>query len=161
MRTRYGQNQSAVSVDTWLASKKCVTDVPFLLMIIAFLLYQIAFLYPLFYFQVDSLQHGLSSSFAFYSVSELSFTPPQSAEVRMGIGFAITGLGTLVGMPISGALLTSRYLWWAPALFCSVSFGGRRTLWSTFIPYPADYVASSFQELRSEYTATDAERLTF
>ncbi|KAF9235625.1 MFS general substrate transporter [Melanogaster broomeanus] len=31
-----------------------------------------------------------------------------------------TGLGALVGTPISGALLTGRYIWWAPALFCGV-----------------------------------------
>lgn len=38
----------------------------------------------------------------------------------MGISFAITGFGLLVGSPISGALLTKQYIWWAPALFCAI-----------------------------------------
>ncbi|EGO02296.1 hypothetical protein SERLA73DRAFT_71438 [Serpula lacrymans var. lacrymans S7.3] len=37
---------------------------------------------------------------------------------RMGIAFAITGLGGLIGQPIAGALLTNDYIWWRPALFC-------------------------------------------
>lgn len=34
-----------------------------------FMLFQVAYMYPFFYFQVDSLRHGLGSSFSFYSVS--------------------------------------------------------------------------------------------
>lgn len=36
-----------------------------------FMLFQVAYMYPFFYFQVDSLGHGLSASFAFYSVRRL------------------------------------------------------------------------------------------
>ncbi|EGO28039.1 hypothetical protein SERLADRAFT_347280 [Serpula lacrymans var. lacrymans S7.9] len=39
---------------------------------------------------------------------------------RMGIAFAITGLGGLIGQPIAGALLTNDYIWWRPALFCGI-----------------------------------------
>ncbi|KAG1903097.1 major facilitator superfamily domain-containing protein [Suillus fuscotomentosus] len=39
----------------------------------------------------------------------------------MGIGFFIGGFGSLIGTPISGALLTSDYIWWKPALFSGVS----------------------------------------
>ncbi|KIJ15146.1 hypothetical protein PAXINDRAFT_163133 [Paxillus involutus ATCC 200175] len=42
---------------------------------------------------------------------------PAELGVRLGVGFAVTGVGALIGSPISGALLTSRYIWWAPALF--------------------------------------------
>ncbi|KAJ7626803.1 major facilitator superfamily domain-containing protein, partial [Roridomyces roridus] len=40
--------------------------------------------------------------------------------LRIGIGFAIVGLGGLVGPPIEGALLTSRFIWWRPTLFSGV-----------------------------------------
>ncbi|KAG9311904.1 major facilitator superfamily domain-containing protein [Chiua virens] len=189
MRTRYPPViQQAPSVNFWKATKKCFTEIPSLLTIIGFTLFQTAYMYPLFYFQLDSLQHGLSASFAFYSlviinagsflarfmagivlpflgVIDLTIittfvcailiigmiwlgsaasvvvlgllygffsgmnigvmapmlgltSDPAELGVRMGVGFAITGIGGLVGSPICGALLTSHYLWWAPALFC-------------------------------------------
>jgi MFS family permease len=40
--------------------------------------------------------------------------------LRMGVGFAIVGLGGLIGPPISGALLTEEFIWWRPALFSGV-----------------------------------------
>ncbi|EIW63445.1 MFS general substrate transporter [Trametes versicolor FP-101664 SS1] len=44
---------------------------------------------------------------------------------RMGIAFACAGIGSLVGTPISGALLTAEYHWWRPALFSGiVAFAG-------------------------------------
>ncbi|KIK69480.1 hypothetical protein GYMLUDRAFT_91751 [Collybiopsis luxurians FD-317 M1] len=36
---------------------------------------------------------------------------------RMGIGWAFSGIGALIGGPIDGALLTSEFIWWRPALF--------------------------------------------
>lgn len=39
---------------------------------------------------------------------------------RMGICFFISGFGGLIGTPISGALLTSNYTWWIPAVFSGV-----------------------------------------
>ncbi|KAF7345821.1 MFS general substrate transporter [Mycena venus] len=41
------------------------------------------------------------------------------AEVglRMGLSFTIEGFGGLIGPPICGALLTTRFVWWRPALF--------------------------------------------
>ncbi|KAF8126680.1 MFS general substrate transporter [Mycena galopus ATCC 62051] len=45
--------------------------------------------------------------------------------LRMGVGFAVVGIGGLVGGPISGALLTSQFIWWRPALFAGLmAFGG-------------------------------------
>ncbi|KAJ7167985.1 MFS general substrate transporter [Mycena filopes] len=40
--------------------------------------------------------------------------------LRMGVSFAIEGIGGLIGPPINGALLTSSFLWWRPALFSGV-----------------------------------------
>ncbi|KAJ7739250.1 MFS general substrate transporter [Mycena maculata] len=37
--------------------------------------------------------------------------------LRMGVAFAIVGFGGLIGPPIDGALLTSHFVWWRPALF--------------------------------------------
>lgn len=41
--------------------------------------------------------------------------------IRMGIAFAFSGLGSLIGTPISGALLTDKYIWWRPALFSGIT----------------------------------------
>ncbi|KAJ7732035.1 major facilitator superfamily domain-containing protein [Mycena metata] len=48
--------------------------------------------------------------------------------LRMGIGFGVAGLGGLVGPPINGALLTSTYIWWRPALFSGVRLTSRAQL---------------------------------
>ncbi|KAJ7635461.1 major facilitator superfamily domain-containing protein [Mycena polygramma] len=40
--------------------------------------------------------------------------------LRMGVGFAVVGLGSLVGPPINGALLTADFKWWQPALFSGI-----------------------------------------
>ncbi|KAJ7508898.1 major facilitator superfamily domain-containing protein [Mycena galericulata] len=37
--------------------------------------------------------------------------------LRMGVSFAIEGIGGLIGPPINGALLTAHFAWWRPALF--------------------------------------------
>ncbi|KAJ8582005.1 hypothetical protein M405DRAFT_589430 [Rhizopogon salebrosus TDB-379] len=37
--------------------------------------------------------------------------------VRIGIAFSISSIGTLVGPPICGALLSSNYIWWKPVIF--------------------------------------------
>ncbi|KAJ6477277.1 major facilitator superfamily domain-containing protein [Mycena vulgaris] len=38
-------------------------------------------------------------------------------RLRMGVSFFVVGIGALVGPPINGALLTSKFIWWRPALF--------------------------------------------
>ncbi|KAJ6461855.1 MFS general substrate transporter [Mycena vitilis] len=40
--------------------------------------------------------------------------------LRMGVGFAVVGLGSFVGPPINGALLTADFKWWQPALFSGI-----------------------------------------
>ncbi|KAJ7811179.1 hypothetical protein B0H13DRAFT_1926898 [Mycena leptocephala] len=40
--------------------------------------------------------------------------------LRMGVGFAIVGLGGLIGPPINGALLTAHFTWWRAALFSGI-----------------------------------------
>ncbi|KAJ7502537.1 MFS general substrate transporter [Mycena galericulata] len=37
--------------------------------------------------------------------------------LRIGVAYAVVGVGVLIGPPIDGALLTNRYFWWRPALF--------------------------------------------
>ncbi|KAJ7730665.1 MFS general substrate transporter [Mycena maculata] len=37
--------------------------------------------------------------------------------LRIGMSFTMVGIGGLIGPPINGALLTSDFLWWRPALF--------------------------------------------
>ncbi|KAJ7626797.1 major facilitator superfamily domain-containing protein [Roridomyces roridus] len=45
--------------------------------------------------------------------------------LRMGFGFFIVAFGGLIGPPIHGALLTSRFIWWRPALFSGImAFAG-------------------------------------
>ncbi|KAI0737623.1 MFS general substrate transporter [Daedaleopsis nitida] len=39
---------------------------------------------------------------------------------RLGIAFFCCGIGSLIGTPIEGALLTGDYVWWRPALFSGV-----------------------------------------
>ncbi|KAJ7330316.1 MFS general substrate transporter [Mycena albidolilacea] len=40
--------------------------------------------------------------------------------LRIGVGFVGVGVGGLIGPPIHGALLTSRFEWWRPALFSGI-----------------------------------------
>ncbi|KAF7323715.1 MFS general substrate transporter [Mycena kentingensis (nom. inval.)] len=40
--------------------------------------------------------------------------------MRMGLSFTIEGIGGLIGPPICGALLTSRFIWWRPTLFSGI-----------------------------------------
>ncbi|KAG2366436.1 hypothetical protein BDR07DRAFT_480123 [Suillus spraguei] len=40
-----------------------------------------------------------------------------SSPARTGILFATSGIGSLLGAPICGAILTSDYIWWKPAVF--------------------------------------------
>ncbi|KAG2742012.1 MFS general substrate transporter [Suillus brevipes Sb2] len=189
MRTRL--DPPTTPVNYIAAARKCIRDVPFILMIAGGFLFQIGFYYPMFFFQLDSIKHGISVTFSFYSlvilnasnsvgrvtsgfiaaftgvpnlaiVSTLScgilnlgliglsnlasatvlgviygyfagiyigvwvplmadLTPDLSQlGARMGICFCMSGFGSLIGTPISGALLTSNYIWWIPALFSGV-----------------------------------------
>ncbi|KAJ7066202.1 major facilitator superfamily domain-containing protein [Mycena amicta] len=40
--------------------------------------------------------------------------------MRMGLSFTMEGFVALVGPPICGALLTSRFIWWRPTLFSGI-----------------------------------------
>ncbi|KAF8149290.1 MFS general substrate transporter [Mycena galopus ATCC 62051] len=172
-------------------------DTPYVLGVLGMAAYTIGFYFPLFYFQLDAVTHGMNQNFSFYSlvimnsssfVGRLSpgFLVHQLGVInmivaaagvgavlilcmiaiktiasvvvigviygysigictslfsllsivtlmaplftvlthdmgelglRMGIGFAVVGLGGLIGPPISGALLTAQFDWWRPALF--------------------------------------------
>ncbi|KAJ6529838.1 MFS general substrate transporter [Mycena capillaripes] len=49
----------------------------------------------------------------------LALLTPDMGELglRLGVAFAVMGVGGLVGPPINGALLSSHFVWWRPALF--------------------------------------------
>lgn len=189
MRTRL--DPPTTPVNYIAAARKCIRDIPFILMIAGGFLFQIGFYYPMFFFQLDSIKHGISVTFSFYSLVILNasnsvgrvtsgfiaaftgvpnlailstvscgilnlgliglsnlasatvlgviygyfagiyigiwvplmadLTPDLSQlGARMGICFCMSGFGSLIGTPISGALLTSNYIWWIPALFSGV-----------------------------------------
>ncbi|KAF5335242.1 hypothetical protein D9757_015215, partial [Collybiopsis confluens] len=67
--------------------------------------------------------------YGFFSGATISLVPPLFATfarnfgevgVRMGLGIFLGGLGGLIGVPIDGALLTSHFVWWRPAVFSGV-----------------------------------------
>ncbi|KAG1801265.1 major facilitator superfamily domain-containing protein [Suillus variegatus] len=189
MRTRL--DSPTTPVNYVAAARKCIRDVPFILMTAAGFLFQIGLYYPMFFFQLDCIQHGISTTFSFYSLVILNasnsvgrvtsgfiaaftgvpnltivatiacgvlnlgfiglsnlgsaivlgviygyfaglyigvWTPliadltsdPSELGARMGISFFVSGFGILIGTPIAGALLTSNYIWWIPALFSGV-----------------------------------------
>ncbi|KAG2152588.1 major facilitator superfamily domain-containing protein [Suillus bovinus] len=191
MRTRL--DPPTTPVNYIVAAKKCIRDVPFSLMIAGGFLFQTGFYYPMFFFQLDTIKHGIGATFSFYSlvvlnasncvgrvtsgfIAALTGVPnvtivatvscsilnlgliglsnlgsaialgvlygyfaglyigawvplmadltPDLSELgaRMGICFCLSGFGSLIGTPISGALLTSNYTWWIPALFSGVHF---------------------------------------
>ncbi|KAG1840767.1 major facilitator superfamily domain-containing protein [Suillus tomentosus] len=66
MRTRL--DPPAIPVNYIVAARKCIRDLPFMLMVIGSFLSQIGYYYPLFFFQLDSIKHGISVHFSFYSV---------------------------------------------------------------------------------------------
>ncbi|KAG0693803.1 major facilitator superfamily domain-containing protein [Suillus ampliporus] len=190
MRTRL--DPPTTPVNYIAAARKCIRDVPFVLMIAGGFLFQIGLYYPMFFLQLDSVKHGTGVTFSFYSLVILNasncvgrvtsgfiaaFTgvpnltivatiscgvlnlgliglsnladvvvlgvlygyfaglfigilaplmanlTPDLSELgaRMGICFLMSGFGTLIGTPISGALLTSNYTWWIPALFSGIT----------------------------------------
>ncbi|KAG1884446.1 major facilitator superfamily domain-containing protein [Suillus subluteus] len=48
----------------------------------------------------------------------ISYLTPEDLDigVRIGISFTMSGIGSLFGAPICGAVLTSYYIWWRPAV---------------------------------------------
>ncbi|KAG1792238.1 uncharacterized protein BJ212DRAFT_856627 [Suillus subaureus] len=48
----------------------------------------------------------------------ISYLTPEDSDIgaRIGISFAMSGIGSLIGAPICGAVLTSHYIWWRPAV---------------------------------------------
>ncbi|KAN0076916.1 Major facilitator superfamily domain containing protein [Tylopilus felleus] len=168
--------------------KGILHDLPFCMMCVGLFCVNTGFYYPLFYFQLDSIQHKNSEMFSFYSLvfmnggnligrlstgfiapyfgvpslmiistamcgilifgmMGLSSVPSVVAlgmiygyfagnyiallsplialltndiselGARMGIALAVLSFGSLIGGPLSGALLTSEYKWWRPSLF--------------------------------------------
>ncbi|KAG1843891.1 major facilitator superfamily domain-containing protein [Suillus subluteus] len=66
MRTRL--DPPATPVNYIVVSRRCIRDVPFILLIVGGFLFQIGVFYPLFFFQLDSIKHDISVNFSFYSL---------------------------------------------------------------------------------------------
>ncbi|PPR01029.1 hypothetical protein CVT26_015630 [Gymnopilus dilepis] len=67
--------------------------------------------------------------FGFFSGMYIALMAPMVANLadhfseiglRMGIGFMLAGIGGLIGTPIEGAILTSRYEWWRAEVFTGI-----------------------------------------
>ncbi|KDR76845.1 hypothetical protein GALMADRAFT_139714 [Galerina marginata CBS 339.88] len=72
--------------------------------------------------------------YGFFAGSFVGLTAPLFATltpdlselgIRMGVAFFFSGIGTLIGevcnrTPISGALLTDKFVWWRPAVFSGI-----------------------------------------
>lgn len=57
----------------------------------------------------------------------ISHLTPEISHIgaRMGMMFAMAGIGSLVGAPICGAFLTSHYIWWKAVIFAgTIASGG-------------------------------------
>ncbi|KAG1888569.1 major facilitator superfamily domain-containing protein [Suillus subluteus] len=106
MRTRL--DPPATPVNYIVVARKCIRDVPFVLLIVGGFIFQISFYYPLFFFQLDSIKHGMIGMSSLASVVVLGVLYGYFSGLRFGV---------LIGTPISGALLTSSYTWWIPGLF--------------------------------------------
>lgn len=84
------------------------------------LLFSMAWIKTLPGFVVIGVLYGLfsGSALAMWGPIMALLTPDHSElGVRMGISSAVMALGGLIGSPISGALLTSNYIWWRGAVF--------------------------------------------
>ncbi|KAG2049558.1 MFS general substrate transporter [Suillus hirtellus] len=92
MRTRL--DPPTTPVNYIAAAKKCLHDVPFIFALSGSFLVQIGFYYPLFFLQLDSVKHGVSIDFSFYSLVILNVS---SCVGRVTSGYiaAYTGVPNL------------------------------------------------------------------
>ncbi|KAF8205980.1 major facilitator superfamily domain-containing protein [Mycena galopus ATCC 62051] len=189
VRTRLPPTKQPLNL--WQSLRKFVRDKPYMTGTLGIGIYTIGFYYPLFYLQLDAVQHGIDPTFAFYAIvimnaasfagrllpglvlhvwgvksmitvgsgcgavlilsmiaihnvasvvtigiiygffaggivtligPLLAVLTDDMSELgaRMGISFAFSGLGILIGPPIDGLLLTSDFIWWRPAVFSGV-----------------------------------------
>ncbi|KAF7305428.1 MFS general substrate transporter [Mycena chlorophos] len=68
---------------------------------------------------------------------------PSELGLRMGLSYTLAGFGGLVGPPICGALLTSRFVWWRPTVFSGLE---RTTMNDTAKPISSKYESSGTEE---------------
>ncbi|KAG2130615.1 major facilitator superfamily domain-containing protein [Suillus bovinus] len=88
MRTRL--DPPTAPVNYIAAAKKCLQDVPFAFALAGAFLIQIGFYYPLFFLQLDSIKHGISTSFSFYSLVILNVS---SCVGRVTSGYTAAYIG--------------------------------------------------------------------
>jgi len=104
MRTRLPPPPTTVNYTA--VAKKSLTEIPFVLMTAGGFLFQVGFYYPFFFFQLDSIQHGLSTTFSFYSLVILNMAN-LVGRVTSGYIAAFTGVPnlTIVATIASGILI--------------------------------------------------------
>ncbi|OJA14265.1 hypothetical protein AZE42_11048, partial [Rhizopogon vesiculosus] len=103
MRTRL--DPPTIPVNYIAAASKCIHDVPFAFMMAGAFLFQTGFYYPIFYFQLDSIKHGVSVTFSFYSLV-ISNASNFIGRVTCGYIAAYTGvLNLTILAAISSAVL--------------------------------------------------------
>ncbi|KIK39965.1 hypothetical protein CY34DRAFT_56231, partial [Suillus luteus UH-Slu-Lm8-n1] len=95
MRTRL--DLPAKPVNYLATARKCICDVPFMLLIAGAFLFQLGFYYPLFFFQLDTIKHGISVNFSFYSLVILNGSNC-IGRVTSGLIAGITGVPNLTIM---------------------------------------------------------------
>jgi len=98
MRTRLEPPKHHVNYIT--VGRGIIYDVPFCIMSIGLLFFEIGFYYPLFYMQLDSVKHGNSETFSFYSLVLLNVG---SLLGRLSAGF----ISSLVGVPVLTIIATA------------------------------------------------------
>jgi len=93
MRTRL--DPPKIPVNYLAAAKRCIRDVPLMFMIAGGFFFQAGFYYPLFFFQLDSIKHGINITFSFYSLVILnSFNC--MGRVMSGFIAGFTGVPNLI-----------------------------------------------------------------
>ncbi|KAI0666568.1 MFS general substrate transporter [Trametes maxima] len=186
-----GQQQLKTPPNLWASAKRFSKDGAYIFATLGMTTFAMGFYFPLFYIQLDSVTHGLSRTFSFYSLvilngcsffgrlspgffanrlgvenitvvstfvcgtlilgmiglssvgsvvaigiiygffagTYIAMLAPLLAHLtdnmselgaRMGIALAFSGIGTLIGTPIDGAILTDDYIWWRAAVFSGV-----------------------------------------
>jgi len=98
MRTRLEATKK--SPDYISVGRRIAHDVPFCLMCVGLLCFEIGFLFPLFYMQLDSIKHGNSETFSFYTFVILN---GGSLVGRLSTGSVASWIGVPMLMSITMA----------------------------------------------------------
>ncbi|KAG1721646.1 major facilitator superfamily domain-containing protein [Suillus lakei] len=97
-RTRLGPTTTPVNYIA--AARKCIRDVPFILLIAGGFIFQIGFYHPMFFFQLDTIKHSISATFSFYPVGSSAMQVLVILNVSNSVGRVTSGfIATFTGVP--------------------------------------------------------------